>query len=148
MSLPFDGEIEVLMEEYRKRRARTAELQRQIREISATGTTPRQTIKVKVGAQGDLQGIEFPTDAYKRMAPNELAEAIMSATAEAKVKATAMLRELMQPMLPPGVDFDDLVQGKADLAKALPSDPAMPDAVRDYIGTGRVPGNSGGGLNV
>lgn len=148
MSLPFDGEIEVLMEEYRKRRARTAELQRQIREISATGSTPRQTVKVKVGAQGELQSIEFPTGAYKRMAPNELAEAIMAAAAEARAKATDALRELMQPVLPRGIDFDDLVQGKADLTKALPSDPAMPDAVRDYIGTGRVPANPGGGLDV
>src|SRR5579859_1130054 len=113
MSLPFDGELEALMEEYRKRRARTAELQRQIREISATASTPRQTVKVKVGAQGDLQSIEFPTGAYKRMAPNELAEAIMAATAEAKVKAMEALRELMQPEMPAGLNFMDLIQGKA-----------------------------------
>jgi DNA-binding protein YbaB len=147
MSLPFDGELEVLMEEYRKRRARTAELQRRIREISATATTPRETVKVKVGAQGDLLGIEFPTSAYKRMAPNELAEAILAATAEAKAKALDALRELMQPELPAGLDFDDLIQGKADMTKALPADPAMPDAVRDYIGTGRVPGRAPGGID-
>jgi hypothetical protein len=104
-------------------------------------------VKVKVGAQGDLQSIEFPTGAYKRMAPNELAEAIMGAVAEAKAKASDQLRELMQPMLPRGIDFSELMQGKADMSKALPSDPAMPDAVRDYIATGRVPG-AGGGLDV
>jgi DNA-binding protein YbaB len=143
MSLPFEHELEGLMEEYRKRRARTAELQRSIREISATATTPRQTIKVTVGAQGDLTGIEFVTGAYKRMAPNELSEAILGAVAEAKVKATDALRELMQPELPAGLNFDDLIQGKADMSKALPENSIMPDAVRDYIHSGRVPGMEG-----
>lgn len=146
MSLPFDGEIEVLMEEYRKRRARTAELQRRIREISATAATPRQTVKVTVGAQGDLVSIEFPNSAYKRMAPNELAEAVLAVSAEAKAKATDALRELMQPELPPGLDFDDLIRGRAG-SKARPDDPAMPDAVRDYAASGRVPGRGPGGIN-
>jgi DNA-binding protein YbaB len=147
MPLPFDHELEGLMEEYRKSRARTAELQRQIREISATAMTPRQTVKVKVGAQGDLLGIEFPTGAYKRMAPNELSEAILGAVAEAKSKALDALRELMLPVLPRGLNFVDLIQGKADLTQAMPEEPPMPDAVRDYIESGQVPGQPPGGLN-
>jgi DNA-binding protein YbaB len=145
MSLPFEHELEGLMEEYRKRRARTAELQRSIREISASATTPRQTIKVTVGAQGDLTGIEFLTGAYKRMAPNELTEAILGAVAEAKVKAMDSLRELMTPELPAGLNFDDLVAGKADMSKAVPENSMMPDAVRDYVYNGRVPGMDGPG---
>lgn len=144
MSLPFEQELEGIMEEFRKRRAHTAELQRNIREISATGTTPRQTVKVTVGAQGDLTGIDFPNGAYKRMTPIELSEAVMSAAAEAKTKARNALRELMQPELPAGLDFDDLVEGKADMSKALSEDRLMPDAVRDYIQTGHVPGGAGG----
>ncbi|WP_194915204.1 YbaB/EbfC family nucleoid-associated protein [Catenulispora rubra] len=140
MNLPFDGEVEALMEAYQRRRARTAELQQKIREISATASNPRQTVKVTVGAQGDLVGIEFPTDAYKRMAPKELVEAIMSVAAEAKTQAQSALRELMQPELPAGLDFDDLVQGKADLSKALSEGSSVPEAVRDYVATGRVPG--------
>ena len=107
--LPFDSELEALMAEYRKRRARTAELQRQIREISGTAVTPRQTVKVKVDAQGGLLALEFPTGAYKRMAPNELAEAVMGAVAEAKGKALEALGELMQPELPKGMNFADLL---------------------------------------
>jgi hypothetical protein len=146
MTVPFEGEIEALMAEYRRRRARTAELQRRIGEISATATTARQTVKVTVGPQGDLLGIEFPTGAYKRMAPNELAEAVMGVVAEAKAKALDQLRELMQPELPAGLNFMDLIQGKADLTKALPAEPPMPAAVRDYIDTGRVsPGGAIGG---
>ena len=139
MNLPFDGEVEALMEAYQRRRARTAELQQKIREISATAANPRQTIKVTVGAQGDLVGIEFPTDAYKRMAPKELVEAIMAVAADAKTQAQSALRELMQPELPAGLDFDDLVQGKADLSKALSEGASVPEAVRDYVATGRVP---------
>jgi DNA-binding protein YbaB len=143
MDLPFERELEGIMEEFRKRREHTAQLQRSIREISATGTTPRQSVKVKVGAQGDLLGIDFPTSAYKRMTPNELSEAILTATAEAKTKARDSLRDLMTPELPAGLDFDDLIDGKADMTKALSEDRLMPDAVRDYIHTGRVPGQDG-----
>lgn len=147
MSLPFDSELEALMAQYRKRRARTAELQRQIREISGTAVTARQTVKVKVDAQGGLLSIEFPTGAYKRMAPNELAEAIQGAVAEAKAKALEALGELMTPELPRGLNFVDLVQGQVDLTKALPDEPPMPDAVREYIDTGRVPGRASGGID-
>ena len=143
--LPFDSELEALMTEYRKRRARTAELQRQIREISGTAVTPRQTVKVKVDAQGGLLALEFPTGAYKRMAPNELAEAVMGAVAEAKGKALEALGELMQPELPKGMNFADLLQGKADMTMALPDEPPMPDTVREYIDSGRMPGRAAGG---
>jgi hypothetical protein len=51
----------------------------------------------------------------------------------------------MQPELPAGLNFDDLIQGKADMSKALPENSIMPGAVRDYIDSGRVPGMDGRG---
>jgi DNA-binding protein YbaB len=147
VSLPYDHELESLLDGYRKSRLRASELQRQIREISATAATPRQTVKVTVGVQGELMGIEFPTGAYKRMAPAELTEAILGAVAEAKAKALESFKELMLPELPGGLNFMDLLQGKGDLTQAMPVDPPMPHAVREYIDTGRVPGRSGGGLD-
>jgi DNA-binding protein YbaB len=137
----FNEELDQLLEEYRKRRAEAGERQRKIQEISATAVAPRQTVKVTVGAQGEITALEFPTSAYKRMAPNELAEAILGAAREAKGKALEAYKELMTPMLPAGLNFLDLVQGKADLAAAIPAEPQMPDVVREYVEHGRMAGN-------
>src|SRR5258707_14622474 len=113
----FNEELDQLLEEYRKRRAEASERQRKIQEISATAAAPRQAVKVTVGAQGEITGLEFPTSAYKRMAPNELAEAILGAAREAKAKALDAYKELMTPIMPAGLNFLDLIQGKADFAK-------------------------------
>ena len=140
-------ELDHLLEEYRERRAAAGERQRRIQAISATAVAPRQAVKVTVGVQGDLTAIEFPTGAYKRMTPNELAEAIIGASREAKAKAMESCKELVAPMLPAGLNFLDLIQGKADLAQVLPAEPPMPDLVREYVDSGR-PGAAGSGLGV
>ena len=136
----FNEEINQLLAEYRAQLAQAGELQRRIREISGTATAPRQTVKVTVGAQGELTALEFPTGAYKRMAPNELSEAILGAAREAQAKAMESVRGLVAPRLPGGVDFLDLIKGEADLSAALPADPPLPDAVREYIDGGRIVG--------
>jgi DNA-binding protein YbaB len=145
MTGTYDDEIEQLMTEYHKRRAAAGDRQRQIREITATAVAPRQTVKATVNVNGELVALEFPTGAYKRMAPNELTEAILAAVREASGKALEAFRELMAPQLPNGLNFIDLIKGKADLAEALPAEPPMPDRVRDYIESGRVPAPSSAG---
>jgi DNA-binding protein YbaB len=139
----YDQVIDELTAEYNKRRARTGELHRRLREISGTATAPRGTVKVTVGAQGEVRNIEFPTGAYKRMAPAELTAALMSAISEAKDKALAMVTEVMEPELPKGSKFLDIFTGKAELPSVLPSEPAMPDVVRDYLQHGRAGGTNG-----
>ena len=135
----FDSEVEDLMRAFRERRAQAGERQRQIAELRATATTPRQTVKVTVDVHGAITALEFPTGAYKRMTPTELAEAITSTVAEAKAKALESLNTVVLPELPAGLNYVDLIQGKADFATALPAEPTMPDLVRDYVETGRVP---------
>jgi DNA-binding protein YbaB len=135
----FETEVEELMRAFRERRAEAGNRQRQIVELRATATTPRQTVKVTVDVHGAITALEFPTSAYKRMTPKELADAITSTAAEAKTKALESLHTTVLPELPAGLNYADLIQGKADLATALPAEPSMPDQVRDYVATGRVP---------
>lgn len=141
----YADDIEELMTRYRERRARAGDLQRQIADITGTATAQRQTVKVTVNAQGEITALEFPTGAYKRMTPHELAEAVTGTAREAKAKALESLKELMLPQLPNGLNYLDLIQGKADLATAMPEEPPMLDEVREYIRTGRpVPHGTGG----
>jgi DNA-binding protein YbaB len=136
---PADGAVDQLLEEYRSRLASIGDFQRQIKEISAAVTSKGQRVKVTVGAQGDLVAIEFPTSAYKRMAPAELAEVIVSTAEEAKAKALEAVRALTAPLSSATVDWAEMIKGNADLSQALPADPPLPDAVREYIDTGRIP---------
>ncbi|MFE4019623.1 YbaB/EbfC family nucleoid-associated protein [Streptomyces sp. NPDC059101] len=139
MASPYDERIEELLEEYRRQRQEAGELQQRLREISATGTAPRQTVKVTVGAQGELTGVEFPTGAYRRMAPAELTEAILDAARSARKEALIQAGELMASRLPAEIPAVEFLQGTADLTALLPEQPSMPEAVRTYVEQGRSP---------
>jgi hypothetical protein len=103
-------------------------------------------VKITVNVHGEITAIEFPTGGYKRMTPLELAETITTTVAAAKAKAVDELKELMLPKLPGGVDFADIIQGKADLMAALPEEPRMPDDVNGFLQGGlTAPRLHGGG---
>jgi DNA-binding protein YbaB len=133
----FEAAAEQALAHYRELRRDAMNIQQQIKEISATAVSKRQTVKVTVNVHGEISALEFPTGGYKRMTPTELAEAIKTTAQEAKAKALDDLNALMEPKLQTGLSFKDLIQGKADLAAALPEEPAMPDAVADYLRRGR-----------
>jgi hypothetical protein len=96
----FNEDIDQLLGEYQKRRGAASDLQRRIREITGTASAPRQSVKVTVGVQGEVTALEFPTGAYKRMAPRELAEAVLAVIGEAK--AMDAYKGLMEPHMPGG----------------------------------------------
>lgn len=143
MSTPYDQGIEDLLALYRRQREQAAETRRRINEVSGTATAPRQSVKVTVSANGEVTAVEFPTGAYRRMAPKELSEAVLTALAQAREKALEQVAELTSLGLPPGVGVGDLLRGEADPTALLPADPTMPDSVRDYIDNGRPDGLRG-----
>lgn len=140
MTTPYDQGIEDMLTLYQRQRAEASETRRRINEVTGTGSAPRQAVKVTVTAQGELTAVEFPTGAYHRMAPKELAEALMSAFAEARADAMTKVAELIDLRLPPGVRIGDLVEGRVDPGTLLPETPGMPDSVSDYLANGRPAG--------
>ncbi len=142
----FDDQlIEELLDQYRKQREEVAEMQRQLAETTATATSPKKAVKVTVGAQGEVTAIEFPTAAFRRMPPKELADTLLTTIQEARAKALEKTNEVVSARLPEGVTMPDLLQGKVDPTKLLPEDPSMPDSVRDYVDHGRSGGATGAG---
>ncbi|MEW2625024.1 YbaB/EbfC family nucleoid-associated protein [Streptomyces sp. NPDC048106] len=137
VSTPFDEEIEELRAAYQAQLAQIGELQARMREVTGTATAKAQAMKVTVGPQGELLSVEFPTGAYRGMAPKELADLIVSTVREAREKATAALAEIMAPHLPQGLDAEQLLRGTGDVKQLIPSEAAMPDAVREYVDRGR-----------
>ncbi|HEX3783013.1 MAG TPA: YbaB/EbfC family nucleoid-associated protein [Pseudonocardiaceae bacterium] len=114
---------EQLMAKYAQVREQTRELQRRMAEISCTATSPRRVVSVTVGRQGEVTAMKFPTSAYKRMTPIELAAVIMETLGEAREQALNESAQLMAPMLPAGLDAQAMVRGTVDFDKMLPADP-------------------------
>jgi DNA-binding protein YbaB len=130
----YDDRVAELLDNLKQKQARATELRRKLDEISASATAPRNIVKVTVNAQGQLAEIEFPVAGYKRMPPIELAKAIMDTARDAADKATEAVRELLTPEMPAGLNFIDMLQGKApqpDLAAIVKS---LPERVLEHIG--------------
>ncbi|OLR92311.1 hypothetical protein BJP25_22945 [Actinokineospora bangkokensis] len=113
------------MAHYRDQRASALDYQRRLGEVAATATSPRRVVSVTVGGQGQVTDVSFPTGAYKRMAPAELASAILSTIAEARDKALDEAADLLAPMLPPGLDARQVMRGQADIGAVLPPEPPV-----------------------
>ena len=136
----YDEAVEKLMADYHQQLDQLAEHQRRMSEITATATSPRKQVSVTLGAQGQLLELKFPTDAYRDMAPVELANLIAETFDAARVQIMKQQRELMMANAPTGVDLSKMFGDNADLGKVLPRDPIMTDQVREYVDNGRVPG--------
>jgi DNA-binding protein YbaB len=144
MSSPYDQQIEDLLTEYRTARERAVDTHRRISEIEATATAPRRSVKVTVGAQGQVTALEFPTSAYRTMAPNELSKVIVSTLEKARAKALEQVMETALGPLPGGLTPAALARGDIDPRALIPEDVQMPDAVRAYIERGLGATKAGG----
>jgi DNA-binding protein YbaB len=126
--------LEQLFQDYQRQRSRMADLAKQMQEISGTATSPRRELTVTVQHNGGLTDIKFTGSAYRRMAPNELADLIMSTVADAKEKAADAAAEVLAPMLPPSMNARDIVSGKLGMEAFAPAaGPRLPQAVREQL---------------
>ncbi|MER7914136.1 YbaB/EbfC family nucleoid-associated protein [Streptomyces sp. NPDC096068] len=140
METPYDEQIEDLLRDYQEQRRQLGELQRRTDEVTVTVTAPRQVVKVTVGPQGRLLALEFPSTAYRRLAPAELAQILTATIQQAGDRAIAEVAGLLSGLLPPGLDAEEILHGRADLTAFLPEDPHVPTTVRAYVASGRVGG--------
>jgi DNA-binding protein YbaB len=139
----YDQQIEDLLAQYNRQRESAAGIRRRINATTATVTGPRQAVKVTVGAQGEVTAIEFPTGAYRRMPPKELADVLLATIEQARSEVLQSTASILADELPAGWDVLGLLQGKADPATVLPEEPVMPQNAHDAIDRG-FRGNSHG----
>ncbi|WP_406634973.1 YbaB/EbfC family nucleoid-associated protein [Amycolatopsis sp. WGS_07] len=115
MSSQHEKMLEDAMSAYQRQRDHFAETRREVETATSTVTSARREVTATVGRTGELTELSFPTSAYKRMAPAELASVIVQTVSAAREKSIAAAAELMSPMLPPGISAQDLMSGKADV---------------------------------
>ncbi|MFE7122110.1 YbaB/EbfC family nucleoid-associated protein [Streptomyces sp. NPDC057654] len=143
MSTPYDQQIEDLLAEYRDAREQAVDTRRQINEVQATVTAPRQVVKATVGAQGQVLALDFPTGAYRNMAPKDLSRVIRTTLDQARAKALSQVMEVAVERLPEGMTPVDMVRGNFDPRDVMPKDVQLPDAVKEYVEHGFGPQRGG-----
>ena len=135
LGLPGPGlgpdDLEGLMETYRRQREELEAVQVKIRSLACTAVAPRRTVSVTAGYGGEVTDITFPTAAYKRLPPAELAAAVTATVRQAQALATAEAAELLAPSMPEGVDVNGLLAGTVDLSSLLPVEPGLRSGARD-----------------
>jgi hypothetical protein len=136
--MDFSERVENLFEQYRKQRDGLGALTRRMNEIRATATSPRREVEVTVGRHGALTNVRFPSGAYKRMAPKELAEVVLATIASAQSMAHDQAAEILSPLLPDGVNARDLVSGKLAPGVLVPEQPSLTNHLREQLGLGQV----------
>lgn len=119
VSSPHSERVEQLKEQLDQQLAELRETQQRLSEVTATVTAPRQAVSVTVGYGGFVKDMKFPTSAYKRMAPSELASTVLKAIADAQAEVAAKSADIVAPSMPDGVDVHRLFRGEADLPSVL-----------------------------
>ncbi|MEU8718505.1 YbaB/EbfC family nucleoid-associated protein [Streptomyces sp. NPDC048663] len=136
MSSSYDREIEELLAGYGRQRDQAFESRQQINAVTATVTAPRQVVRVTVGAQGQITDLDFPTGAYRNMAPKDLARVVRATVDKARAEALKKVTEVVTSVMPGGIPLADLLEGKFDPRVFLPEELPMPDVVREYVDHG------------
>ncbi|MFD3583847.1 YbaB/EbfC family nucleoid-associated protein [Streptomyces sp. NPDC058683] len=129
----YEQEIEQLLADYRKRRDEADSVRRRINEVTGTATAPRRVVKVTVSARGEVTDIDFPTGAFRRMTPKELADVLRTTIAEARAAALTEVDSMIFDHVPLGLSPSALLSGTADIGELLPAEPEPQEAVRDFL---------------
>ncbi|MCE7011753.1 YbaB/EbfC family nucleoid-associated protein [Kibdelosporangium philippinense] len=118
----FEQELQDAFDEFQRRRQEAVDVHRGLAEIEVTVTAPRTVVSVTVGQHGQVRNVRFPSTAYRRLTPSELAAAVLDTITKAQAESRDKMAELMGPMTPPGFDLKSMMDGTADLDALLPKD--------------------------
>lgn len=129
---PYEDLAEQMLKGVRQQQERAAGLRRQLEEIAVTVTASREVVRVTAGAHGELRGLEFPAGAYKRMAPAELAEAILKTFGDARDQAAAQAREVLASGQDGAPGLAALLGGEGLTAAGL----QLPREIEEYLRDG------------
>lgn len=129
MPSPQEKMLEDALGAFQRQREHLSAAKERVAEATGSATSARREVTATVGRTGEVTELSFPTSAYKRMAPAELAAVIVRTIEQARQQAVDASAEELAPMLPPGFSARDLMAGKVDV---------------EALFAARVPGFEGG----
>ncbi|GAA3969229.1 hypothetical protein GCM10023085_59440 [Actinomadura viridis] len=123
----WQAHIDELLERYKEQRQQLQDMQAKVAALGATGEAADGMVKVTVGAQGELTKVEFDPRVYRKLASQELAEAVLEASQDAVRQVGEQRREVMAGAVP-----EEVLDG--DYEKLLPADLTDIEAVKARYG--------------
>jgi DNA-binding protein YbaB len=112
--------LEHLMTEYDRMRGNLATLQQRLAQAEGDARSEDGSVRVTVGPQGELRGLEITPRAYRHLSPSELAAEIVRLAGKATQAVREQMHEVMAPFLPAGVSYADVAAGSIDPATLSP----------------------------
>jgi DNA-binding protein YbaB len=98
--LPIENQLEAAQAQLEETRRLSEDLRRQTSEAVFKATPKNKMLTVTVGGQGELQSLVFRGDAYRSLAPAELAQLIVKTVEEARQQSLMHAMELIQELSP------------------------------------------------
>jgi DNA-binding protein YbaB len=100
------------MEELQHTRDSLSQVREKIQAKPIKVTTKDGMVSITLDAGGEVASIVFNTQKFRRMAPAELAAALLDAITRARAEGRAQLAKAYAPFLPEGLDLNEVMSGK------------------------------------
>jgi DNA-binding protein YbaB len=120
------AQVEEMLADYRRSREQLASVQRELKAVTGSASSPDGTVTATVGPKGTLTSLELTDQAYRKYRPEQLAELIVRTAGAAAAKAAENTHKALSSVLPSSTDPEALVNGTADLR---PDEIAPPEPV-------------------
>jgi len=135
MTSGFDSAINEMVADLRRQFENLARLQEGAQQISGSATSPRHQLTATVDSRGALTGIKFHGNAYRTMAPEELATLIVDTVRAAQRDARRLTFEYVGDIGVSESVFDELADGTIDWRNAFGDMFTLPQPLLDLLGT-------------
>ncbi|MCC8338834.1 YbaB/EbfC family nucleoid-associated protein [Streptomyces sp. R1] len=108
MTEPLEQRLEKAMAELRSAQEAVERTERELRQASFAVLSSDRAVRVTVGAQGALTGIDFLEHKYRDMSPQELAASVLEAANAAQQKMNRHVMKAMAPFTEPSSEVPEL----------------------------------------
>ncbi|MGV9303783.1 MULTISPECIES: YbaB/EbfC family nucleoid-associated protein [unclassified Nonomuraea] len=116
----FSATLSELTEEYERQARRIKEAYAELNKVEVSVQSDDEMVTVTVGPRGQVRRIELNPRVYRRLSPTELANAITEQITRATAAVADRSRELVGPLLPEGLPYEEIFGEGADLDSLLP----------------------------
>jgi DNA-binding protein YbaB len=113
--------VEAALAQLEEERRKIDTMQQHMNEATTILQSKDRIFSVTFDGRGEIKKLAFDGVRYKKLAPGELAELVISTIASGRQKAIDNLGKVMGSDPLPGVSFSDLASGKSALTDVLDS---------------------------
>ncbi|GAA3472661.1 YbaB/EbfC family nucleoid-associated protein [Nonomuraea roseola] len=120
MADAFEAEIGKLAGQINQQMAHIREAYGELSAMEHTACSVDGMVSVTVGRHGQMRGIELNPRVYRTLSPSQLADAIMHEVNKATAVVSEQSKQLLQPLMPESVPYEEVFGERAMLDAFLP----------------------------